>query len=1139
MKKTLARLLTLAMVFSMVLPVGAFSFETVETVVGEPLAEESAEPAAALAAEVIPGKNLFTGTTALLTFDDENEANVFTAKNYLTKSIVEDPASLADETKKIDPDGKYGKMLQFHRNANPGGHWTGYTLNQSFDGTRNYWLTWDEYWDMKDLSTLWAVFIGFNNGNHQDLAQHLANNKWRHFSGVYTPQCSKVDMQSKSSNVQVVNDQSNPTEPLNWYLDNYGFYPFYKITYVLPDGNKTEQVLFAEGAERIPENILTEYTPKADYLPAAFTEAGVTYEAIGWATEMNAVAALDTVALDGADVTLYPVYNKVAFLSSDNFAIAAEEDTGNPAPTSTTITALEEVTWTYDVGDTDALVETTDTTATVTAGGKNGAVKLTATPVSDASVSYDVEVAVLGAKSWKPGLNLLTGTEKALDFENAASSVYKRVFNEGGEVIANEKKNSTNTSNTVIKIAGGYALCFTRRYDPIENDRPIYIAYDYYGSFASHWVMANNSASGDYVFKAMSGIGFTSTNEWKHASGYFTAPDACKKVCPQITRFGLEVGSTNTSLYADNIKFIPAYKITYMNFDNTTVAQTEYVLVDENGELLTEYTPDNSAVAGAYGYSLEPDGAKAVKIPLANEDIVLYPMKDAPVSFTDGTTVKNVKPDYTAPYTLPSPQELGLTIDNFACWLNDDKVEMHPGDVIAVKDMELVKGKILTAYCQDLSLPAVGFSYEGDRNSDGTGKYKYQEAIQDEGRSVLHLRQFASTYESGGTRMTDTRSHYRMKEGFDASEYNIFQMSYKITSAVNVAGGIKLEDVTPDKLSEKTSAGATIFTYYGPSTFYGGKNGLMYVGNTGVLPMTYDKKYHVLEVDQGLEKNNGKPWTSGDDGKLYGFAIDAVLANYSSDVYIDYVRVYRDGIFTVTYDTNAPEGYEDFESVDVAPDTGRGGGTGYLLKGEHPAIEDLIFRGWALTPDATPEETVEAIDLTRSTTVYAVWSEAPSYPNVDKDNVSIRSGSDKVNGIRFASSIFASDRSMMEEYGFIIAREDILGTNELTFAFKAEDANKPLYVYGAAYDKAKGIDYQYDIEGNKIIFTAVCTNIPAEHYATKLVARTYAKYAVSGNTFTVYGSSVTKSVKEIAQSIKDAGGAAYEDNKDYIDSILG
>ena len=140
MKKTLALLLTLAMVFSMVLPVGAFGFETVETVTEELPADVQSEPeAAALAAEVIPGSNLFTGTKALLTFDDASEADIFSPKEGLfTKSIVENPTSLVDETVTLDPDGKYGKMLQFHRAANPGKHWAGYTIAQSFDGTRNY-----------------------------------------------------------------------------------------------------------------------------------------------------------------------------------------------------------------------------------------------------------------------------------------------------------------------------------------------------------------------------------------------------------------------------------------------------------------------------------------------------------------------------------------------------------------------------------------------------------------------------------------------------------------------------------------------------------------------------------------------------------------------------------------------------------------------------------------------------------------------------------------------------------------------------------------------------------------------------------------------------------------------------------------
>ena len=38
---------------------------------------------------------------------------------------------------------------------------------------------------------------------------------------------------------------------------------------------------------------------------------------------------------------------------------------------------------------------------------------------------------------------------------------------------------------------------------------------------------------------------------------------------------------------------------------------------------------------------------------------------------------------------------------------------------------------------------------------------------------------------------------------------------------------------------------------------------------------------------------------------------------------------------------------------------------------------------------------------------------------------------------------------------------------------------------------------------------------------------------------TSYGKAVTSSMKEAAQSVKDAGGPAYEDNKEAIDGILG
>ena len=114
--KTLALLLTLSMVFSMVLPVGAFGFETVETVTEElPAAVQSEPEAAALAAEVIPGKNLLTGKSGVMTFDDATEADLLIGvDNFASKTIVEKPTSLVDESA-LDADGTYGKILQFHR----------------------------------------------------------------------------------------------------------------------------------------------------------------------------------------------------------------------------------------------------------------------------------------------------------------------------------------------------------------------------------------------------------------------------------------------------------------------------------------------------------------------------------------------------------------------------------------------------------------------------------------------------------------------------------------------------------------------------------------------------------------------------------------------------------------------------------------------------------------------------------------------------------------------------------------------------------------------------------------------------------------------------------------------------------------
>ncbi len=1146
MKKTLALLLTLAMVFSMVLPVGAFGFETVETVAEElPAAVQSEPEAAALAATVIPGSNLFTGTKALLTFDDASEADIFSPKEGLfTKSIVEKPKSLVDENVTLDSDGKYGKMLQFHRVANPGKHWAGYTIAQSFDGTRNYWITWDEYWDMKDLSTLWAVFVGFNDGKNEDLHLHEANNTWRHFSRVYTPKCGNIDLQSKSSNVELVKDQSNPTVPLNWYLDNYGFYPYYKITYVYPDGTTAiDQVLFADGVEWKAENIATEYTIKTDNVPAPFTKNGKIYNCIGWSTEMNSDIPLASVALENADVTLYPVLQETQILNADKYVIVANGGVAN-------ITANEDVTWDHTaVGADGANVTTTQTSATVTAGKENGAVKLTATLKSDPTVKAEIEILVVGSSNWRPGMNLFTGTEKALDFETFAENdeALYAIFNKEGNLNIYDNattKNGVNYSDKAMSRgeASGYPAIWTKDFAPtISTDRPLLIEYDYRGKFGNHWMMINGSDAHD-IFKNVKGDNvYPATETWKHVRLENQKNEAYNKF-HEIKKLAIEIGDgSDIYICVDNIRYVPYYQITYKNFDDS-VAKTEYVLLDDSGNFMTTYTPDISVVAGAVAYSLEKNGDAVETVELKNKDITLYPLKSlsGPITYTDGTSSKQDKPDYTMDYTVLSPESLGFTIEHFVAWITKDGRAFYPNTVVKAADIDSIKGQTLTAFCQDLTKPAMGYAYEGN-NELGLDKYKYQEVIEDEGRTVNHLRLFGGTYDRGKKKwQNDARFHLSYSAGFDATEYNIVQYNYKITSSINVTDVSVPAEPTPEQLTgEIPNPGVTIYCLYDVNTFYGGA-GTMMIGNEDACRLINDKKYHVVELDMSTptHQSNNIQWTGGKNGKLYGFAVDMNRAYYSGDTYLDYFRVYRDGIFTVTYDTNAPAGFEDMIQIEVDPDTGRGGGTGYLLKGERPKISGFTFRGWATKPDATVEDVVDSIDLTGNTTVYAVWSDIPSSPETDKSNVNIRSGADNVNGIRFASSVTTSNKALLEEYGFIIAREDILGSNELTFLLKKEDENKPLYVYGAAYDKKTGLDLQYDVNGSNIIFTAVCTNIPAEHYATKLVARTYAKYAVNGHAFTVYGDSVVKSIKEVAQSIKDAGGAAYEDNKDYIDSIL-
>lgn len=201
-----------------------------------------------------------------------------------------------------------------------------------------------------------------------------------------------------------------------------------------------------------------------------------------------------------------------------------------------------------------------------------------------------------------------------------------------------------------------------REFDPISTERPLAIWYDYYGTFVNHWIMINGSDAKD-IFKNMGGAdgaGYTSSGVWKKAfyAGKSTSTNIytdVKKLCFQTE---LDVSNGQNALYVDNIVVMPYYKVTYMGFDGS-VAATDYILLNEAGEIMTSFIPDTSKVDGATGFSLTDGGERVLTVPLEKEDITLYPITSDEVVFVSSSDAKAKAVDRESDFVIPTAEESG------------------------------------------------------------------------------------------------------------------------------------------------------------------------------------------------------------------------------------------------------------------------------------------------------------------------------------------------------------------------------------------------------------------------------------------------------------------------------------------------
>lgn len=1167
MKKTLAVFLSVLMLVSLCLPAGALELESVESAAEESIpATVSSDEDVQLTAvgSFAPGLNSVNGKSTAETFEDwtADQASVISSKAATTRSIGVSPVNVeghaADKsviitrTSSASSDA-YPQFIIYGRMEQGRKYYLAFNLysNQTLlgeKGTKNLWL-------MNESGATVVSVLG------SDFTAAVDAGKWYSYSNKslewQIDSCGAVVLQGKATKTNSTSsfpDPSTVTGDFTWYLDDVMLMPYYKVSYIDVDGSvfSSEQFLFDESDE-----IATSYIPLTDKYPEWSSSDGSVKTCIGWSTQQNATEPMESVTLTNEDVMLYPVWRTESegILSADNEVASAV--TG----TTVTVTAARDVTnWVIDVGNTEAAYEIGQNTVTITAAGYAG--EITVSAYTDGAEEPAVKVIRLfSGEKWKPGLNTITGTVSAFDFELADADVFSKVLNGTNigssstasrwHITINPVVAGVNTSLSAAYV--DYQFTYLRpavEYaTPIEKERPLDYSFDVLSS-DTLYTMVNGAGGGTTGNIYSENRGSGATTAWKHE--HITvdiSKDTCtSNLADNKAKDGIKwLGSGSKAgtfadsfsgkyLYMDNLSYIPYYKITYIGLDGVTEEGADYVLFDAEGNFLTAYTPDNSFVSGATGFSLEPNGARVTSVPLEHKDITLYASAAQEIHYP-GVSIA-VEGDS---YTIPTPEEIGVEAEHFLVWLDNAGNKYYAGTLVEGEALTALIGKLLTPYCQDASLPAMGIAFEGGKSANNVNiskisdsKTTYVEYMEDDGRDVLHVHTYKST--AGGT---DTRIAVITSSMMNANEYNIIQYMYKVNALAD--GSLNPQESAELKIFYHNTLG---------DGFYCSNTNVAATGCSGEHRPTgrYDavvsQEYQLLEIDMGLAENNPAVHGWNASGKIYSLHLDPakVVTAGLQDTYIDYLRVYRDGIFTVTYDTNAPEGCEELVKNEVEPDTGRGAGTGYLLKGERPVMEEFVFRGWALTPDATPEEVIESVDLTGDLTVYAVWSEAYPYQSPTTEDVAgIRSGADGINGIRFRAHVSAEVKECLDEYGFIVAREDVLGENELTFAFKAEDANKPLYVSGAAYSKADNVDIQYAVDAQGVTtFTAVCIGIPEAHYNTPIVVRTYAKYSnKNGLSFTLYGDTVKRSIAQVAQSIKDAGGEEYTNNQEYIDSILG
>ncbi len=344
------------------------------------------------------------------------------------------------------------------------------------------------------------------------------------------------------------------------------------------------------------------------------------------------------------------------------------------------------------------------------------------------------DAALSGAVTTKPGLNMLTGTTALLNAEsdnasfaditnvmsanNFNSTTYAVVDNP--VIVASNPSSKVYTATApIIEIPDSYAYFHPSikiNFDPkFEDERPIYTSFKVakinngeHTSNSSSWILTDESQGIVKSFSVSTNAGRTVIDDvydYSNSANPAVNDGYLNYISFQLT--SVDANVSPTTFYFDDIGLYPSYKVTYMDSTGANELYSEYVLLDENKNIMTSIDVTSEVFDSVYYESWSDTiGGDAIEsYTLANEDVVLYATGAGVDVVLNGFTTDKSELSYVGETTT-------LTVDfegNLDVDYSDVKWSVE-GDAVKLSAMS---GKTVTATANAYGNATVTVTFDG------------------------------------------------------------------------------------------------------------------------------------------------------------------------------------------------------------------------------------------------------------------------------------------------------------------------------------------------------------------------------------------------------------------------------------------